>query len=51
MLAFQHITPVQALLRPPVLRTDRDRYLYLAWSEPGDSGVADLKFVSTRPIQ
>ncbi|MCA9906408.1 MAG: hypothetical protein KC547_21280, partial [Anaerolineae bacterium] len=31
------------LLRPPVLLSDRDRNLYLAWSEPTASGVADLK--------
>jgi hypothetical protein len=50
LLAYQEIAPVRGLLRPPVLRTDRDRYLYLAWAEPGESGAADLKLTSTRPL-
>ncbi|MCL4247822.1 MAG: hypothetical protein KJ065_06715 [Anaerolineae bacterium] len=36
-------TDTGVLLRPPVLLSDQDRNLYLAWSEPTASGVADLK--------
>ena len=45
----QRVSHLSALLRPPILRTDRDRYLYLAWSEPDASGAAQLKLFSTRP--
>jgi hypothetical protein len=37
------------LLRPPALAVDRDRHLYLAWSEPGEIGPAALKLTTTRP--
>lgn len=45
---LQHIAPVNRLIGPPNLRTDRDRHLYLAWAEPTDVAVADLKLTTTR---
>ncbi len=36
------------LIGLPALHTDRDRHLYLAWSEPTGAGIADLKYTGTR---
>jgi hypothetical protein len=48
VVGVQDITPVSRLLSLPVLTTDRDRFLYLAWSEPNNSGQADLKLTTSR---
>jgi hypothetical protein len=48
VVGVQDITPVSRLLGLPILTTDRDRFLYLAWSEPNSSGQADLKLTTTR---
>jgi hypothetical protein len=48
VVGYQTITPVSALLAPPSLATDRDRHLYLAWSEPTPFGYAELKLTTTR---
>jgi hypothetical protein len=45
---YQRIVPVRALIGPPLLLPDRDRYLYLAWAEPLESGRAALKLTSSR---
>jgi hypothetical protein len=47
-LAYQPIVPVNTLLAPPNIETDRDRHLYLAWSEPTNEGYAELKITMTR---
>ena len=46
---YQDIVPVSAFIGLPSLLTDRDRFLYLAWSEPNfASGKADLKLTMTK---
>ncbi|HLV34386.1 MAG TPA: hypothetical protein VKY59_04690 [Spirillospora sp.] len=48
LAGYQRIAPVRALIGPPALLTDRDRYLYLTWAEPTDSGRAALKITTSR---
>jgi len=48
VVGYQDVVPISKLIGMPALLTDRDRFLYLAWSEPGDSGKADLKVTTTR---
>jgi hypothetical protein len=45
---YQRIAPVRALIGPPMLLPDRDRYLYLAWADALESGRAALKLTSSR---
>ncbi|MEO8610087.1 MAG: hypothetical protein ABI690_19490 [Chloroflexota bacterium] len=46
---YQDIIPVSGLIGLPILLTDRDRFLYLAWSEPNfATGKADLKLTMTK---
>jgi hypothetical protein len=48
VVGYQDIVAVSNLIGLPALLTDRDRFLYLAWSEPGASGKADLKLTMTK---
>jgi hypothetical protein len=48
VVGYQDIVMVSRLIGLPALLTDRDRFLYLSWSEPGASGKADLKLTITR---
>lgn len=49
---YQDIVPISRLIGQPALRTDRDRFLYLAWSEPNVvSGKADLKLTMTKRFE
>ncbi len=49
-IGYQPVKPLrQPLIGPPLLQTDRNRYLYLAWAEPTDTGRAQLKLADTRP--
>ena len=49
VVGYQPIVPLQTtLLAPPALYADRDRHLYLAWSEPTANGYAELKLTTTR---
>lgn len=48
IVGYQRIAPVQALIGPPLLLPDRDRYLYLAWADALDTGRAALKLTSSR---
>ncbi|MDX1995893.1 MAG: hypothetical protein SF029_26160 [bacterium] len=47
--AQQVVLLTSPLIWQPSLLTDRDRHLYLAWSQPTESGYANLQFTSTRP--
>jgi hypothetical protein len=48
LIGYQRIVPVRALIGLPILLPDRNRYLYLAWAEPLQSGRAALKLTSSR---
>src|SRR5690606_41802126 len=48
LAVYQRIAPVRALIWPPALLTDRDRYLYLTWAEPTDSARAALNITTSR---
>jgi hypothetical protein len=48
VIGYQPIAPITGLIGQPSLLTDRDRHLYLAWSEPTPVGYADLKLTMTR---
>jgi hypothetical protein len=49
VVGYQDVVAVSALIGLPALRTDRDRFLYLTWSEPNVTmGKADLKLTTTR---
>jgi hypothetical protein len=48
VIGYQSIAPTTGLIGQPSLLTDRDRHLYLAWSEPTPNGYADLKLAMTR---
>jgi hypothetical protein len=48
VIGYQSITPIAGLIGQPALITDRDRHLYLVWSEPTPAGYADLKLTTTR---
>jgi hypothetical protein len=48
IVGLQRIAPVELLLGPPGLQTDRERHLYLTWSEPTEDGTAALKLTTTR---
>jgi hypothetical protein len=45
--AIQPIAPAR-LIGAPALQSDRDRFLYLAWSQPTADGTADLNITSMR---
>jgi hypothetical protein len=47
---YQWVVDVRGLLRAPRLTTDRDRHLYLAWSEPTDTGPAQIRLTATRRL-
>ncbi|MEO0561504.1 MAG: hypothetical protein AAF125_05300 [Chloroflexota bacterium] len=49
-VAYQRLMTVGTLLAPPALRTDRDRHLYLAWSEVTPGGPARLRLTSTKAL-
>lgn len=40
-----------SLIGQPAIYADRDRHLTLAWSEPTESGLAELNFTSTRAFE
>lgn len=46
---WQPVVSVNGLLGAPGFATDRDRHLYLSWSEPLAGEPARLQFTSTRP--
>jgi hypothetical protein len=49
VVGYQDIIAINGLIGLPSLMTDRDRFLYLAWSEPNfTSGKADLKLTMTK---
>lgn len=48
VIGYQPIVTINNLLAPPNIHTDRDRHLYLAWSEPTAQGYAELKLTTTR---
>ncbi|MAS35834.1 MAG: hypothetical protein CL610_17625 [Anaerolineaceae bacterium] len=49
VVGYQRMAPLRALVGSPLLRTDQDRYLYLAWSEPAENGLAALQLLTSRP--
>jgi hypothetical protein len=48
VVGIQPIIGVNRLLRAPNLASDRDRHLYITWSEPMLDGYAALKLTTTR---
>lgn len=48
IVGWQPVVPVSGLLAAPSFATDRDRHLYLSWSEPFVGEPARLRFTSTR---
>lgn len=48
IVGYQALTDVGHLLGSPHITTDRDRHLYVTWSQPTAYGVSDLNFTSTR---
>ncbi len=44
----QDVAGVTDMMGAPALLTDRDRFLYLAWSEPSASGQATLRMTTSR---
>lgn len=48
IIGYQMLTKTGRLLGSPNIRTDRDRHLYVSWSEPTAYGVANLNFTTTR---
>jgi hypothetical protein len=50
VVGYQRVVDVPGLLAPPALRLDRDRHLYLAWTEPLPVGAAALRMTTTRPV-
>ena len=48
IIGLQRIAPAQLPLEPPGLQTDRERHLYVSWSEPTDDDTAALKMTTTR---
>ncbi len=49
IVGSQRAAGISGLLRPPTLRTDRDRYLYLAWADPLENAPAAMNLLTTRP--
>ncbi|MBL8154232.1 MAG: hypothetical protein JNM70_08615 [Anaerolineae bacterium] len=49
IVGWQPVVPLSGLLAAPGFATDRDRHLYLSWSEPVAGEPARLQFTSTRP--
>jgi len=47
---YQAVIATGPLLAPPALTLDRDRHLYLAWSEPTATGAAQLRLTTTKPL-
>ena len=48
IIGYQLLTETGRLLGSPRITTDRDRHLYVTWSQPTPYGVADLNFTTTR---
>lgn len=48
IVGYQTLAENISLLRAPQIATDRDRHLYVTWSQPTAYGVADLNFTTTR---
>lgn len=48
IIGYQTLADVGRLLGSPRITTDRDRHLYVTWSQPTAYGVADLNFTTTR---
>ncbi len=48
LVGYQDIARISGLFSAPNLLTDRDRHLYLAWTEPTARGYADLNLTMTR---
>jgi hypothetical protein len=46
---YQDIFSDTILIGIPALTTDHDHHLYLAWSQPSPTGVANLLFTTTHP--
>jgi hypothetical protein len=46
-VGWQQVATNVQLLAPPLLITDRDRYLYLSWAQPRDSD-SELRLLTTR---
>lgn len=49
-VGWQRVVSTNPLLGAPELQTDVNRHLYLAWSEPLDTGVARMQVTSTRHL-
>lgn len=50
-VGYQEITPLaNPMVGIPEVTTDRDRHVYLAWSQPTDVGYADLRVTSTKVL-
>jgi len=48
IIGYQSLAETGRLLGSPQITTDRDRHLYVTWSQPTAYGVADLNFTTTR---
>ncbi len=48
IIGYQSLAETGHLLGSPQIATDRDRHLYVTWSQPTAYGVADLNFTTTR---
>ena len=48
IIGYQSLAETGRLLASPQITTDRDRHLYLTWSQPTPYGIADLNFTTTR---
>jgi hypothetical protein len=48
IIGYQSLSETGRLLASPQITTDRDRHLYVTWSQPTPYGVADLNFTTTR---
>ncbi|MBL8121051.1 MAG: hypothetical protein JNJ78_26350, partial [Anaerolineae bacterium] len=44
------VTPAPKLLAAAEVLSDRDRHLYLIWSEPTPAGYANLNMTTTRQL-
>jgi len=47
---YQHITATAGLFGEPELKADRNRHLYLSWSEQTPVSAADMRITSTRQL-
>jgi hypothetical protein len=48
IIGYQSLTETGRLLGSPQITTDRERHLYVTWSQTTPYGVADLNFTTTR---